>query len=202
MGWLSILGKVAGIAGAPFTGGASLIPTLIGTGAEIAGHALSAKSQANAQNRGNQFEGQLDLQRLLMERDQQAQSMNIAREQEGRAGQGSAFARLLGAQHVLNPAAHTQLSPYSVAPRQATDAERTGADALSQEVLARLQGGNPIAAPQQSPLTVDPRLLKPGTGENVSGWLGALLSGYGGLANRPRQDPRIMSGIPTGAPRV
>ena len=35
MNWLSLLGKVGGIAAAPFTGGASLIPTVLSAAGDI-----------------------------------------------------------------------------------------------------------------------------------------------------------------------
>jgi hypothetical protein len=206
MGFLSGLGKVLGVAGAgiaaPFTGGGSL--AALGPLLGAAGAGLGAVSQSKANNRGEQYGGQLDLEQLLMARDSQNQNMNIAREQEGRAGQTDAFRKLLSAQHVLTPAAHTSLSPYSAAPRTPTDAETSGADALTQQVLARLQGGNPIAPVQSRPITandaafrVDPKLLDPSKGESIMGWLGALL---GGTVGAPK--PQVMSGIPSGAPRA
>ena len=74
--------------------------------------------------------------------------------------------------------------PYSVAPRQATETERGGAEALTREVMARLQGGNPIAAPTERPMTVDPRLLKAGRAEKTLGWLAPALSLAGSYAGR------------------
>jgi hypothetical protein len=203
MGWLSTLAKVGLVGAAPFTGGATLaaLPAV-----DAIAKGLGGVSQAKANNRGEQFGGQLDLEQLLMARDQQNQNMSIAREQEGRTGQTDAYRKLLSAQHVLTPATHTSLSPYSVAPRTATDAERGGADALTQQVLARLQGGNPIAPVTPRPLTandsafrIDPNLLKAGKGESISGWLSALLPALGMLN---KKEPDVMSGVPTGAPRA
>jgi hypothetical protein len=178
-----VLGVAGGIAGAPFTGGASLIPSLIGAG----GAALGAISQGKAQNRGAEFGGQMDLEQLLMARDQQQFGNSLAREQEGRAGSSDAWRKLLAAQRVASPGARPQLSPYSMAPRQSTGAELQGADALTQEVLARLQGGNPIAAPVQRPMAVDPELLKAGWLEKLAGYGGAGMSAYGALSRmRPQ----------------
>jgi hypothetical protein len=183
MGWLSAIGKglgaIGGIAAAPFTGGASLaaLPAILGAG----GAALGAISQGQASNRGQEFGGQLDLERLLMDRDAQFQNQQIAREQEGRTSGKDAWRRLLSAQHTISPGARPSLSPYSVAPRQATGAELQGADAMTQEVLARLMGGNPIAEPTQRPLAVDPKLLKSGWLEKLAGYGGAGLSAYGAL---------------------
>ncbi len=186
MSWLSTLGKVlgtvGGVAAAPFTGGASLIPTIAG----VAGAGLGAISSAKANNRGEKFGGQLDIEQLLMQRDQQYQQQQIAREQEGRAGQSDAWRKLLSAQHTISPAAHTSLSPYSVAPRAPTGAETSGADALTQQVLARLQGGNPISPVTQRTPQIDPKLLNAGAGENITGWLSALLPAAGMMASRKK----------------
>ncbi len=198
------LGKVLGVAGgaiaAPFTGGASLaaiLPAVLGAGGAAAG----AIADSKANNRGAQYSGQLDLEKLLMARDQQFQNQQIQREQEGRAGTTDAYRKLLSAQHIGTPSAQPHLSPYSVAPRQATAPELQGADALTQQVLARLQGGNPIPEVAQRPLAVDPKLLQAGGGEQTAGWLSAILSGLGGVAGAQRP-PYVMSGIPpNGAPR-
>lgn len=176
MGFWGTLGKIgAGIA-APFTGGASLaaIPAIDAIGA-----GLGAFSQGQAQNRGAKFQGQMDLEQLLMARDQQGFNNAIAREQEGRAGSSDALRKLFATGHLLNPGARPQLSPYSVAPRQASDAERTGASALQAEVLARLQGGNPIAQFQQRPLSVDPKLLNAGVLERIFGAAAPVLTALG-----------------------
>lgn len=187
-----VLGAVAPIAAAPFTGGASLaaLPGILGA----AGQGLGALSQGQAQNRGAQFEGQLALEKLLMERDQQGFSNAIAREQEGRAGSTDAFRKLLAAQRVSNPGARPQLSPYSVAPRQATGAELQGADALTQEVLARLTGGNPIPQFSAHQNVVDPKLLKAGFWEKLAGYGGAGLTALSAF----KQPPLVMSGVPKG----
>lgn len=191
MGWLSALGKIGGIAGgivgAPFTGGASLLPSILGA----AGAGLGAISQGQAQNRGEQFGGQMDLEKLLLEREQQLQQQQIAREQEGRTSGNDAWKRLLMAQHTIDPGARPQLSPYSVAPRQSTGAELQGADAMTQEVMKRLQGGNPIPAVTQHQSVVDPSLLKSGWLEKLTGYGGAGLSAY---ANLRRPQPSVMYG--------
>ena len=199
----SILGKIgmaaAPIIAAPFTGGLSLsaLPAILGAG----GAALGALSQGGAQNRDAQFSGQMDLAQLLMQRDTALQNLRaqadndytanqIAREQSGMATRGDAWHKLLAAQHTLSPGAQPQLAgPYNIAPRQATDVERQGADALSAEVMQRLQGGNPIAAVTKrdprfdyDPLsTIDPRLLKAGKLEKLGGILSPIL-GIGGAA--------------------
>jgi hypothetical protein len=179
MGFWSKLGKIGlGVgagAGALFTGGASLaaLPGILGA----AGAGLGAAAQGSASNRGEKFGGQMDLERLLLEREQQGQQLAIGREQEGRAGSSDAWRKLLAAQHTLSPGARPQLAgQYSVAPRMATDDERTGADALTREVMARLQGGNPIPRIAPRPLEVDRNLLNAGGFEKFAGIASPFLS--------------------------
>jgi hypothetical protein len=76
------------------------------------------------------------------------------------------------------------LSPYSVAPRVATGVEREGADLLTQEVMARLRGGNPISPISQRPVDVDMGLTDPGIWEQILGYAGAAGGAYG-ARNRP-----------------
>jgi hypothetical protein len=196
MGFWSTFGKIAlpaaSIAAAPFTGGSSLLG-LLGTGGKAvadiigkagpaigaAGSALGAASQGAATNRGQEFSGQALLEQLLQQRDSQFQNQTIAREQEGRASGTDAWRKLLASQRTLSPSTRPSLSPYSVAPRQATDTERQGASAMSAEVMARLQGGNPMAPVTQRPLAMDPSLLQAGGLEKTSGWLAPLLTFLG-----------------------
>ncbi len=163
------------------------------------GSGMSASSQQAANNRGAKFAGQMDLATLLAQRDIEnarlaAQADNdfvtntIKREQEGRDGRSAAWKGLLSAQRMINPGAMPNVSPYAAAQRQATGAERQGADALTAEVMARLAGGNPMAqverrAPglQFDPTgMVDLNLLNAGKGERAGNWLGAIFSGVGG----------------------
>lgn len=218
MGFWGTLGKIgmaaAPIIAAPFTAGTSLsfLPAALGAG----GAALGAIGQGRAQNRGEQFGGQMDLAQLLMSRDvNQAHlegqadrdffSQNLQREQEGREGRKDAFSGLMRASRVLNPGAKPQLSPYSVKPREFSDMERQGADAMSAEVMARLQGGNPIAAPTRRGVNiaapnVDPRLLEPGMMEKILEWLGPSMTAGGAIAGAigNRQSP--LPGMPTPPP--
>lgn len=197
MGFWGTLGKIGGAIGAigavPFTGGGSL--AALGPILGAAGAGLGAISQAQASNRGEKFGGQMDLERLLMERDQQFFNNTLAREQDGRAGQSDAFRKLLAASHVSNPGPRPQLSPYSIAPRQASEAELSGADALTQQVLARLQGGNPIAAPQMRPTSVDPKLLNPGLFERIAGYASPVLGTLGAMQRPPLVNNSRLSAI-------
>lgn len=158
----------------------------VGTGgiAGAVGAGLGAISQGSAQNRGTKLGAQMDLERLLMDRDQQYFNNTVTREQAGQASASDAWRKLLAAQHVLSPGARPNVTPYGVAPRQATGAELTGADALTQEVLARLTGGNPIAAPTMRPIQVDPKLMNAGWLEKLTGYASAPLL-FGSLYSRP-----------------
>jgi len=218
-GFLKKVGlPIAAAAAAPFTGGASLsiLPAILGAG----GAAVGSMANAAAQNRGAAFGGQLDLATLLAQRDMGLQQLRagadndytsnqIARENSGMATQNNAWANLLKAQRVLNPVAMPNVSPYQSAQRQATDAEKQGANALTAEVMARLQGGNPVAAIEKrdpkfdyDPMkTIDPRLLKPGTGEKIGGILAPILASIGAIGGRDDEEdtPRYSgNGRPVG----
>lgn len=174
MGFLSFLGKLD-----PF---------------KAAGAGLAAGSNAAANNRGNQYAGQLDLAQLLsgnannqanlnLNADNSYNTNQIARQTSGDASAQNAWRRLQSAQHALSPSVMPSVSPYTVARTPPTAATQDGANALTQEVMARLQGGNPIAPVNRTDVSignptagVDPNLLKAGKGEKTTGILGAILS--------------------------
>lgn len=207
MGWTDIFKKVAPIAASFIPGvgpfASAGLSAVLGAG----GSALGAVNQSQATNRDAKFSGQMDLAQLLAARDAarlgfegQADrdffDQGIAREEEGRAGRSSAWRGLLSAERTLNPTARPDVAgAYGVPKRQASEGERAGADAMKAEVMARLQGGNPIAAPTRrdtsfgyDPMsTIDPRLLDASGGEKATGWLSAILSGLGSI--RGRQQP-------------
>ena len=221
---------------APFTGGASLLGTL-GGGLKAAGSipgalgaggaAIGAASKSAAENRDAKLSGQLDLAKLLMENEQakagigrdQAQlnlgadnnyvANQIARQQSGDASAQNAWKRLLSAQHTLSPNLAPNVSKYDAPARMPTDAEKQGANALTAEVMGRLQGGNPIAPVTRTDVTlppwtydpsksVDPSLLNPGTGEKVGGWLSPILGYLGQGPLGSNQNMGIRKPMPTG----
>lgn len=190
MGFWSTLGKIAApigaVAAAPFTAGTSLawLPAALGAG----GAALGAAGQASAQNRGEKFGGQIDLERLLMERESQSQGLRINREQEGRASASDAFRKLLGASRLLSPGTRPQLSPYSQKPRAITAEEQRGASSLIEEVLKRLEGGNPIPQVTDRPMSVDPNLLNAGGFEKFAGIASPILAG---LSQYKKPQPQL-----------
>ena len=78
MGWLSALGKIGGAIAAPFTGGASLIPTILGGVGDVAGKMSSGRAQ------GRQQEANYGLQRdaLGMQAQQQGIQNDTTRYQQ------------------------------------------------------------------------------------------------------------------------
>jgi hypothetical protein len=169
------------------------------------GSALGGAAGSMANNRGEAFSGQMALANLLQQRDLSNRQLGmqadnaylgnqIAREQEGRTGQQDAWRKLLASQHTLSPTQLPMVSQYQTPQRMPTAAEQTGASALTDQVLARLQGGNPIAPVERSnvasgfdPLSVvDPKLLKSGVLEKILGIGSAVAPGlslFGGSNN-------------------
>src|SRR5262245_32720463 len=78
MSFLSVLKKialpVAGVAAAPFTGGASLIPTLIGAGGAAASAASGAMANTRGQQAGFDLAAQDAFERELMAREANARA--------------------------------------------------------------------------------------------------------------------------------
>ena len=169
------------------------------------GSALGGASQAQASNRGSKLAAQMALAQMMMLRDSTywdqlmdkekfGFSSQLQREQEGRAGREDAWRKLQSAQRVLSPEARPMLSPYSRPARQATAPERQGAEALSAEVMARLQGGNPIAlpnlpTPEKTPVNIDEGLMDAGLSEQTMGWLAPILTAAGSRRRQQSQYP-------------
>jgi hypothetical protein len=170
------VGSVTSGGGGVLGGLKSLIPTNPKDIASMVGQGLGGASSAQASNRGSEFYGQYLLELAQQAADKQHQADLIAREQEGRTGAQDAWRKLQSTGHLLSPAPMPNVSPYAAPQRTPTNAETTGANALSAEVLKRLQGGNPIPVPVQRPLTMDPSLLKPGALEKTSSWLSPILA--------------------------
>jgi len=183
LGFLKSAGKIAG--GLIGLGGGSIDYAKLANALGAGGAAVGAGANAAAHNRGAEFDGRIALEREIGQRDRDYWDQVVQREQEGRASQGDAWRKLMAAQRMANPGPRPQLSPYSVAPRQATGAELQGADALTQEVMARLQNGNALPQVERRTLTIDPTLLKPGTAERVGGWLSPILSFLGAGQRQP-----------------
>lgn len=143
--------------------------------AGLGGQAIGAMGETAAQNRGSQFAGQLDLERILMDRDTDFLRNSIAREAEGRAGSSDAWRKVLAGNYVTNRPQMPSVSPYA-APQRDLSSLQPAASALQAEAMKRLQGGNPIAPVTQRPLSVDPSLLQAGGYERAANVLAPILS--------------------------
>ena len=196
--WSSILSGLKGIGknlvgGAPGTGGgAGGWTSQIGNIMDLAGAGLGARSSAQASNRGTALEAQTDIAQQLALRDKYYNDALLAYEKEGREGGAQAMRQLLTSQRMNNPAERPNVSPYAAPQRQATDIERQANDLMAQQMMARLQGGNPLPRPEKTDLQIDRSLMKPSTSENVTGWLSALMP-VGGRVLAPRPQPPIMT---------
>lgn len=142
---------------------------------EIAGGALGANSQASANNRGAQLAAGMDLERLLLDRDDTYFNQRIRREQEGRAGSSDAWRKLVSTDYAMNRPAQPNITPYA-APQRSLAGLQPGAQALQAEAMQRLKGGNPIAPVTERPLAVDPNLMKPGALESITGYVSPWLT--------------------------
>ena len=97
MNFLSVLGKIGGIAAAPFTGGASLIPTVlsgVGDVASVLGKQQQGKAagqQAQAQANLSQDRNAIDLYQAQQAAQNQAGQLDLQRKQQEQQSQGTAM---------------------------------------------------------------------------------------------------------------
>lgn len=176
--------KNIGSAAAPLANVIPGVGPVLGGILGAAGAGLGAMGQSQAQNRGAKLTAQGDMERLLLEREQQLQQQQIARQQSGQSSGSDAWRKLMSAEHIGTPGARPQnAGAYNVAPRQATEAQLYGADLLKREAMKRLEGGNPIPEVTQHQMAMDPKLMNAGGLEKFAGVAGAGLSFLG----RPQQ---------------
>lgn len=192
-----MLGKVgAGIA-APFTGGLSLaaIPAIDALGAVTSGAAKGSADQRSGENRDALGYGQLANNQAQAQFSADLAGANYQREGQDRARRMALLSALLGGaqdSHITpgNPAIAAKMGA-------STGGLRPSALAGNQEALLALLGGQQDpAAPTYTPAAL-PQLQKAGGFEKVLGGIGLGGSILGALGKRT-QDPRVMSGIPTG----
>ncbi|MCI0423635.1 MAG: hypothetical protein L0312_31200, partial [Acidobacteria bacterium] len=188
------LAPIAGIAAAPFTGGASLWGTLASLGGQAAGDIAGSM----AQNRGAKLAASLD-------RDQIA----TARQASERAERDDAWKKLLASDYTLGSTGYkpaeftsqftgkTTLPTFGTTGRMGgpSEAVRTGAQGLQAEVLKRLTGG-----PQLSLTDVD-KMSRMGFWEKLANVAGPGLSIAGAVQGRPRISGRI-PGRPPGISNI
>ena len=162
MSFWSGLAKIGAVAGAPFTGGASLsaLPLI-----DVVGAGAGAASQASASNRGTQAQ-------LLMDQD----LMRLRAREDQRTGEGDALKKLAQTGYLQRGGANFKPSTpysYSFAPQGATDAQKQGAATLEQELLRRLQGG-------QMQLADYSKQAKPSFWERLGGVVSAVAPAVSG----------------------
>lgn len=174
MNWKKLLSFVPGVGG-------------------LIGGALSGGSQASASNRGTAIEAGLAQEAIRQQQMRDWENAMNARSQEARANQGDAWKRLQQSSYVTNwqPSA-ARFSPYSKPLTAPSFEARQGATSLMEQTRDDLMAGR-FRAPQMGdlarpqPYTIDPKLLKPGAWEQISGYAGAGLTGLGAWDKLRRQ---------------
>lgn len=198
MSFFGKLGKIllggAGIAAAPFTGGASLAGTIGGI-AGAAGSALGSAAQASASNRGSQLEAEVVRESLDQARQREAFDQSMQYERESRESAADAYKRERVSQYLDSPQARagykpadisiagTKMSSFGFGPQATSQAE---VDAARQYAQQNAQGSFETRVPRPTDpgkYELDPDLLKGSTAERLSGYLGGGLSAYGDLMN-------------------
>lgn len=195
MGWLSTLGKIGGIVGAPFSGGASLALTGLGTlgdvlGKQAAGSAAGRATESDLLTRqdmlrNQQYQtqqnaqmgaGQLDLQRKGFSEDARG----------GRAKQamiGDLLSRLQDV-NISVPGIQTANVTGGLRPSALGETGRGAGAELAKQALLKLmqgdtfEGGQVLNAPGLS------QLPKAGTWEKIAGvggTIGSLLGALGAI---------------------
>jgi len=188
MSFFSKLGKIlsvgAGVAAAPFTGGASLIPTIIGA----AGSALGGVADASAANRGQKIDVGFTEEQLNQQRKRDYINQLMAREDDRRAGGNDAWKAAQQAQYVENAKGYTPragLKSYGFGPKAATEPEVKVAQDRFLEANRRLSNQDSLTPGVEAPSAyrVDPRLMEQSGFEKFANVAAPLLTGLGGIAD-------------------
>jgi hypothetical protein len=189
---------------------------MVGKIAGAAASGIGAATSAAANNRGAQVDAGLSeedrnqgRERLMLDNDQNAISAgnlnraatndyhvnSVAREAEGRSERNDAFKGLQRAEYVANRTGYVAPEgsrTFGFGPKAATADEKTGAAALKNEVMARLQGGNTLPTVEKpsdfvlpsagrshlydTPYKIDPNLLKQSIWEKIGNVAGPVLA--------------------------
>lgn len=196
MSFFGKLGKIllggAGIAAAPFTGGASLAGT-IGSIAGAAGSALGSAAQASASSRGAGLEAELVAEQLNQQRQRDYNDAALRYDQQDRESAADAYKRERISQYLDSPQARagykpadiniagTKMSSFGFGPQATTQSE---VDAARQYAQQNAQGsfGQRVARPTTPErYEFDPNLLKPGTFEKFANIAAPIATGVGGV---------------------
>lgn len=155
-----------------------------------AGDALRSTADAQANNRGVQLEADIARAQLDQQAERDVNSANIARSQDDRAGQKSAWEMLNHASYVKNAPTNlntTNFSPYSRSVEGPSADARAGAEALTGQTRDdlmsgrfRTNGGAPLPMPQRVGTGVT--VQQPGALETWGGALGSGLTAWDRLA--------------------
>jgi hypothetical protein len=167
MSIFSILGKLGAVAGAPFTGGASLaaLPMI-----DALGKGASSAAQSMAGNRGTNAE-------LTLDANDQFERELLARELEKRASRNDAlrqsiFGSMLAQYHAPQRPAGISGSPFASLGATGMQAADFGAA----DALRRLQAGDTLPALERPDLS---KFMKSSIWEKLLGIGGAAASAYG-----------------------
>jgi hypothetical protein len=195
--WMNLAKIAGGVAGAPFTGGASLALTASGVGSMLSGAAKGKEAERTGADTYGLKRDELGLtastanERALAERarlnlDQQAQSLK---------SRDSAFQNALRASVVQNfaPAARPRgVANISFINGGPSAGARDSASAMEHDALQRILAGGDTFAPQAAftpyQLASSAAPQKAGTLEKILGITGLGLSSYGAL--KDAQDKR------------
>jgi hypothetical protein len=182
MGWLSTLGKIGGIVAAPFTGGASLIPTIASVAGDV-GSVLGKQQQGKAQGQISQAELQQrqDANALASYQAQQAaqnqaaqtdlQRQQFSQDARGTNAKDALIASLLGSGSYAptsvsgGKASGGLLASLNANPGALAAMQKLASQASAgQDTPASFTGGNLLTAPK---LTALPQV-------DSGGWLSTL----------------------------
>jgi hypothetical protein len=223
MGFLSALGALAGIGAAPFTGGASLVPTILGTAGQVAGGIAGGRAQGRASEAElltardraavdrYQAEQNAKLQAAQLaediERDRATRALTSGQTRAGQAALGDILANIKSSQvsglpgYIPKISFSGGLTPELLGPLARTSGQTLARDAL----MAQLTGSDVPATPDLSALgTAAPELSNlPKAGGldtflNTIGTIGAIAQGAGSIADeaRRRRGVKFASKVP------
>ena len=195
----NILKVGGGVAAAPFTGGASLIPTI----ASMGGSVLGGLAEGKAAGRSNQVQAGLTEEEINQGRQQQFFNNSLAREADKRASGANAMRAIQQSEYLANAEGYAPkagLGSFGFGPKGATAAEKAAAAKYLAENQQRINTGDSLLPQVKDPGTyrIDPKLLKAGKLENVMGALGGGLEAFGNLSTASQQRTYLASLIKSG----
>ena len=208
----TLFGKIASMAG-PISQGIGAMTSAAGknrgTNVDIAFKEEEARRERERLRQGDDTIA-INAGNLTRQQIDDYHNQSRLREIEGREGRGQAMKDIQVANYVGNrgeapPAMTTsgkQLNTMGLGPRASTEQEKAGMAAAAQEIMTRLQGGNPLDKPEMAAPVVlpgagkprlydeqfgiDPKLTKPGLMERIGGIAGPLLGAAGSIWGKPK----------------